>query len=186
MKKILAVEEFAQVLRRYMKKFSLEPIDIAYLANSIKKNIASLLGGNGSLQIETAEAIAQAFGLRYFQFGNPDTPIPSLKHLPEKTKQRIAYRKKEGPAVETTYSPSDINHQIDDALSTYKQGEEFLVQDIAKTILKEHKEVYSVSQIADRISKSFKERVEKTERKDTSKEGPGPKPVFYKLKKSGK
>lgn len=183
MNKIIAIDEFAKILRRYMKKFSLEAIDIAYLANSIKRTISSILDNKGSLQLETAEAIAQSFGLRYFEFGNPNHPIPSFDSLPEKTKQRIAYRKKEGPAMETTYTTSEINHQIGKAIKRYDTGDEFLAEDVAYSILEEDGDHYSVSQIIDRINKSFKDKIEKTDRKDTTREGRGPKPVFYRLKK---
>jgi len=183
MKEVLVIDEFAKILRKYMKKFSLEAIDIAYLANSVKRTISSVLDNSGSLQLETAEAIAQSFGLRFFEFGNPNFPIPSFESLPEKTKQRIAYRKKEGPAKAITYTSSDINEQINKVIKSYAAGDEFLAEDIANSILEEHGESYSVSQIIDRINKSFKGKIEKTERKDMSKEGRGPKPVFYKLKK---
>jgi hypothetical protein len=183
MKEVVVIAEFAEILRRYMKKFSLEAIDIAYLAKSIKKTISSVLDNTGSIQLETAEAIAQSFGLRYFEFGNPDHPIPSFDSLPEKTKQRIAYRKAEGTPKETTYTQSDINHQINEAITIYKVGDEFLAEDIAISILEEYGETYSVSQIIDRFKKSFKEKIERTERKDTTREGRGPKPVFYKLVK---
>jgi len=182
-KKVLAIDEFAKILRKYMQKFSLEAIDIAYLANSIKRTIVSVLDNSGSLHLETAEAIAQSFGLRYFEFGNPNHPVPTLSSLPEKTKQRIAYRKKEGPAVETTYTPSDINHQIIKAIKKYSTGDEFLAEDVAYSILEEDGDQYPVSQIIDRFNKSFKDEIERTDRKDTSRESRGRKPAYYRLVK---
>lgn len=184
MKEVIVIKEYAKILRKYMKAFSLEAIDIAYLAKSVKRTITSVLNNTGSLELETLENIAMSFGLRYYEFGNPKYPTPFFDSLPEKTKQRIAYRKMEGPSKETTYSQSDINKKITIVLATYKIGDEFLAEEIANSILEKYGETYAVSEIIDRFKKTFKEHIEKTNRKDTSREGRGPKPVFYRLVKA--
>ena len=183
MDKINLTKEYSKILAKYLKIFKLESIDIAYLVKTKKDVIEGILKNEKGIVLNTLEQVAQVFGLRYFEFGNPHHPIPSFDSLPEKTKQRIAYRKEEGPSVETTYTPSDINEQINKAILSYNVGEEFLAEDIANSILEEDGEKYSVSQIIDRFNKSFKEKIEKTDRKDMAKEGRGPKPVFYKLVK---
>ncbi|WP_316824723.1 hypothetical protein [Pedobacter miscanthi] len=183
MKKIVVITEYADILRKYMKKFSLEAIDIAYLANSIKKTISSILDHNGSLMLETAEAIANSFGLHYYQFGNPKYPIPPLESLPAKTQHRIAFRKKEGLPKEKTYSRNAVNERIKSILATYKIGSEFLAEEIANKILSKYGETYPVSEIVDRFKKTFKSSIEKTGKKDTAREGRGPKPIYYILVK---
>ncbi|SOD15132.1 hypothetical protein [Pedobacter xixiisoli] len=181
MKEGLVVEEFAKILGRYMKKFSLEAIDIAYLANSVKKTISSVLDDTGSLKLETVEAVAKSFGLRYFEFGNPNYPMPSFESLPEKTKQRIAYRKKEGPAIETTYTTSEINDQIKKVLASYQIGDEFLANDISIRIYEKYGVKYTVTEIVNRFRNSLQEYIENTKRKVLERQGRGPKPVFYRL-----
>lgn len=183
MEEVLVLKEFSKILRKYMKTFSLETIDIAYLANSNKRTISSVLDNLGSLQLETAEAIAKSFGLRYYEFGNPNHPIPSFNSLPEKTKQRTTYRKKEGPAKEITYTSSDINSCISEVLSTYKVDDEFLAEEIANSIREKYRLTYSVSEIINRFNNSFKNSIVKTNRKDVRREGRGPKPVYYRLVK---
>lgn len=183
MKEDFVLKEFSKILNKYMKKFSLEAIDIAFLANSNKRTIFSVLDNLGSLQLETAEAISKSFGLRYYEFGNPKYPIPSFNSLPEKTKQRVIYRKKEGPAKEITYTSSEINISISKVLATLKVGDEFLAEEIANTIKEKYHLTYSVSEIINRFNNSFKGSVEKTNRKDESRKGRGPKPVYYKLVK---
>ncbi|MEO5912532.1 MAG: hypothetical protein ABIP95_16730 [Pelobium sp.] len=181
MKKTIAIKEYAKILKKYMKAFSLEAIDIAYLAKSVKRTVSSVLEEKGSLELETLEAIAGIFGLRYFEFGNPAHPLPASTALPDATKARIEYRKKEGPAKETSYSASDINERITQVLSSYEVGEQFLAEEIANTILKKHEENYTVSEIIDRFKKTFKNNIEKTDQKDVTRKGRGPKPVFYRL-----
>lgn len=177
-----ATKEYADILKKYMKKFSLDIVDIVFLAKSTnKKNIQALLDYKGGLTLETQEAISAIFGLRYFEFGNPNQPIPKLDSLPEKTKLRIAFRKQEGTPREITYTHSKINQQIADVITNFNVGDEFLAEDIASSILKEYEITYSASQIIDRINKSFKEVIIKTDRKETNRKGRGPKPIYYKL-----
>lgn len=183
MRKIDLSKEYSKILAKYLKIFKLESIDIAYLIRTKKDVIDGLLKNEKSVVLFTLEQIAQIFGLRYFEFGNPNHPIPSFDSLPEKTKLRIAQRKKEGPAIETTYTTSEINDQIKKVLSGYNVGDEFLAEDIANSILEKYGVKYTVTEIINRFGKSFKDSIEKTDRKDTTREGRGPKPVFYKLKK---
>lgn len=175
--------EYSKILKKYLKAFKLESIDIAYLVQTKKDVIDGVLKNEKSVVLYTLEQIAQIFSLRYFEFGNPNHPIPSFDSLPEKTKQRIEYRKKEGPAKETTYTSSEINNRISDILSTFKVGDEFLAEEIVNSISKKYDEVYSVSEIINRFKKTFRENIDKTDRKYVARKGRGPKPVYYKLLK---
>lgn len=181
MTKIDLSKEYSKILAKYLKTFRLESIDIAYLIGTKKEVIDGLLKNKKGVVLFTLEQIAQIFGLRYFELGNPNQPIPSSELLPEKTKQRIAYRKKEGPSIETTYTASAINYQIKKVLSGYNVGNEFLAEDISNTICEKYGIKYSVTEIINRLNKSFKEIVKKTDKKDIERLGRGPKPVFYKL-----
>lgn len=181
MNKVDLSKEYSKILARYLKTFKLESIDIAYLIGTKKQVVDGLLKNEKGVVLFTLEQIAQVFGLRYFEFGDPNHPTPSFDSLPEKTKLRIAQRKKEGPAIETTYKTSEINDQIKIVLSDYNVGDEFLAEDIAKNILSKYGTKYTVTEIINRFGKSFKDSIEKTERKDTTREGRGPKPVFYRL-----
>ncbi|WP_443944276.1 hypothetical protein ACJVDH_15305 [Pedobacter sp. AW1-32] len=178
--------EYAQQLKRYMKRFGLHNVDIAHLAKTNSKVISGILKGQKGAVLKTLEGISNIFGLRYFEFGNPDYPIPSSETIPENTKQRIIYRKKAGTPEEITYTQSDINERIRQVLANYHIRSEFLGQEIANSILEKYGESYSVSEIIDRLKKTFKGNIEKTNRKHTARKGRGPKPVYYKLTKSVK
>ncbi|RQO66815.1 hypothetical protein DBR40_21405 [Pedobacter sp. KBW01] len=181
--KIDLSKEYSKILKKYLKTFKLESIDIAYLVQTKKDVIDGVLKNEKGIVLYTLEQIAQIFGLRYFEFGNPNYPIPSFDSLPAKTKQRIAYRKKVGPPKEVTYKQSDINDQIKEILARHKIGDQFLAEEIAKQILEKFGNSYSVTEIVNRFKKSFKSNIEKTEKKDTSRETRGPKPLFYRLVK---
>jgi len=183
MKKIDLSKEYSKILATYLKIFKLESIDIAYLIKTKKEVIDGLLTNQKSVVLYTLEQIAKIFGLRYFEFGNPYHPIPSSDTLPEKTKQRIAFRKKAGPPLEITYTSSDINNHISDVLSSYDLGDQFLAEEIASKILQAYGQTYTVSEIINRFKSSFSRNIEKTNRKDNSREGRGPKPFYYKLVK---
>ncbi|MCX2477193.1 hypothetical protein OQZ33_22860 [Pedobacter sp. MC2016-05] len=175
--------EYAQQLERYMKRFGLHDVDIAHLAKTNSKAISGILKGQKGAVLKTLEGISNIFGLRYFEFGNPDYPLPSSETIPENTKQRIAYRKKKGLHREKTYSHNAVNEQIKAILKTYKIGSEFLAEEIANNILSKFGETYSVSEIVDRFKKTFKSNIEKTHNKDNAREGRGPKPSYYRLVK---
>ncbi|MEH6307831.1 hypothetical protein RYH73_19410 [Olivibacter sp. CPCC 100613] len=157
------LKEYADTLRWYMKKFGLEPIDIAYLAKSAKKNIIAVLNYTGSLELETLEAISQIFGLKYYQFGNPDFPIPSFESLPDKTKERIAYRKKAGKPVLKVYTSLELTEKISEVLSEYKTGYVFLPSEIGNKVnSKFDLGLTDFKQITDRFKKDLQGIVEKT------------------------
>jgi len=182
MKKIDLSKEYSKILKKYLMAFKLESIDIAYLVGTKKDVISGILKNEKGVVLYTLEQIAEIFGLRYFEFGNPNHTIPPFESLPEKTKQRIAYRKKEGPAIDITYTSSQINDHIRDVLSTYKVDDEFLAEDISNSIFNQYGVKYSVTEIINRFKSSFLRFIENTKRKDTTKKGRGPKPVFYRLK----
>jgi len=175
------IKEYAKILRKYMQAFSLEPIDIAYLAKSTKKTIVSILEHSGSLELETQEAISQIFNLHYYEFGNPDHPIQAFESLPQKTKDRIAYRKKEGPHKQETYNSLDLNEKITIALSFFKEGDEFLIEELVDMINERCGDTTDTSLIGDRLSKTFKAYILKTNKKGKSKSGRGRRPYYFRL-----
>ncbi|RZK48757.1 MAG: hypothetical protein EOO99_08600 [Pedobacter sp.] len=170
--------EYAFILAKYLKKYDLETIDIAYLINSSRSAIDGLLLGNKTAVLHTLEAIAQCFGLSYYEFGNPNHPLPHLNELPSKTLQRIKFRKKEGPYRRTQNNRREINAQIKQILTNYKVDQKFLIEDIQKAIISEFKVRYQISEIMDRIRKSFSNYIIKTDEKFTDKVGRGAKPNY--------
>src|SRR5690606_26418833 len=125
---------YRTILQKYMNRFGLESVDIAFLARSTKSNINSVLDSKTSIGLETMEAISNIFNLPYYEFGNPKHPMPTLKSLPEKTRQRIIFRKKEGPHIELTYNSLSINDKIILVLSKYQMNQLFLTEEIMHEI----------------------------------------------------
>ncbi|WP_316801446.1 hypothetical protein [Pedobacter frigidisoli] len=183
MNKLELSEEFAKILVRYFSEFNLEPIDVAHLINTKKEVIERLLSGESTVVHYTLEQIAQIFGLRYFKFGDPETPLPSYESLPDSTKDRIELRLREGPSVVTKYNPSKIYQHMSSLLSAFKIGERFLATNMAELIFKEYGIKYKPSDIIIRLNTSFKDFVEKTGEKEVAKKGPGAKPEYYRLVK---
>jgi len=178
---VTVLEEFAKILKKYMKKFCLEPIDIAFLSKVNRKTIDAVLAGTGGIELDSVDEISLIFGLRYFEFGNPDFEIPSFDSLPEATKARIVFRKKEGPHEETSYDQRLLNEKITIVLSSYKKGDEFLAEHIVTNLFETFKEKVTISEVATRLSNSLHEYVVKTDKKDINKEGKGRKPYYYSL-----
>ncbi|GGC46059.1 hypothetical protein GCM10011386_42930 [Parapedobacter defluvii] len=175
------IEELAKILKRYMKKFGLGPIDIAFLSKVNKKTIEAVLAGTGGIELDSVDEISLIFGLRYFEFGNPDFEMPSFDSLPEKTKARIAFRKKEGPHEETSYDQRLLNEKIIVVLAEYNQDGEFLAEHIVTKLLETFKEEVSTSEVTTRLNNPLNEYVIQTDKKDTKKEGKGRKPYYFQL-----
>lgn len=177
-----ALSEFVKVLIKYMEKFGLEAIDIAFLSFTNRTNIENLINLKGSLELPRMEAIAQSFGMHHYEFSNPNHEIPDYELLPERTRQRIGFRKKNGPYVPETRKSLTINEKITIALSFVSKGDEFLTEQIVEKINIVDADITSTtSSVGDRLSKSFLNYVENTNKPYTEKKGKGAKPFFYKL-----
>lgn len=173
--------EYADILERYMRKFGLETIDIAFLAIVNKKTIDAILNKTGGIELDSLEAISQIFGLRYFQLGNPGFKMPSFDSLPEKTKTRIVFREKEGTHKETTYDQRLLNEKITVVLTKYDKGDEFLSKHIATQLFETFKENVSTSEVGKRLVNSLNEYVFQTKKKYNGKESKGRKPYYFQL-----
>src|SRR5690606_13315917 len=118
-----AVSDFVKILLKYMNKFGLEAIDIAFLASTNRTNIENLISLKGNIELTRMEAIAQSFNLHHYQFSNPLQDIPEFESLPKKTQERIEYRKNKGPYVPEPKNSLTINDKITIVLSFYNKGE---------------------------------------------------------------
>lgn len=177
-----AVSDFVDILLKYMNKFGLEAIDIAFLASTNRTNIENLISLKGNIELSRMEAIAQSFNLHHYQFSNPIQAIPQYESLPQKTQKRIEYRKKKGPYVPEPKNSLTINDKITIALSFYNKGEYFLTEGIVEIINEVDADSTSnTTLIGDRLGKSFSKYVEKTDETYKEKTGKGAKPFFYKI-----
>ncbi|WP_143070678.1 hypothetical protein [Flagellimonas taeanensis] len=164
-----------------MKKFGLEPLDIAFLAKVNRKTIDAMLAKTGGIELDTLEAISQVLGLRYFQFGDPNFKMPPFDALPEKTKERIAFRKKEGPHNETTYDQRLLNEKITMILAGYDKGEEFLSKHVVTQLFETFKEKVSTSEVGRRLVSSLNAYVLQTKKKYKDNKSKGRKPYYFRL-----
>ena len=178
-KKIL--DEYAKILERNMRSFSLETLDIAFLAKVNKKTIAAVLARTGGIELHTLEAISQVFGLHYYQFGDPNFIMPTYDDLPAKTKTRIAFRKKQGAHLETSYDQRLLNEKITVILAKYNKGDQFLTEHIVTQLFEDFKEEVSTSIVGKRLVNSLNEYVLQTKKTHDNKGKRGRKPYFFQL-----
>jgi transcriptional regulator with XRE-family HTH domain len=90
--------EFGKQLAKYLKKSGLDIIDFARLIKSNKDNVNDILNGKVGLTIGKMIAIANLFGQVYYDFANPNYPIPDkevlVKNIEEVLKRRKSIGKK--------------------------------------------------------------------------------------------
>lgn len=176
------ITHFVAILLKYMEKFGLEPIDIAFLSSSTRVNIENLIYSGGSLELERVEAISQIFNLRHYEFCNPDYEMPEYDSLPEKTKRRIELRKKDGPYVPQTRNILTINEKIAIALSFFKKNGEFLTENLVTNInIIDAETTANTSLVGDRLKKSFSDYIIKTTKTPQGKGIKGRKPNYFKV-----
>lgn len=94
-----AEKEFADQIKKYLKHFKMLTSDLGAQIGTEATDIRRIIEYEKSVGIKRAERIAGVFGLRYYEFANPDHPLPLLKELPQKTQKVIEERKIKGYKV---------------------------------------------------------------------------------------
>ena len=105
--------EFGNQVIKYLKHFGLIGADIARLSKLNTASMEDMLNGSKGIVLKTAEKISNAFGLRYFELGNPKFPLPKIKQLPQETQDAIKYRKEKGNTQIVRNYDNDIAGNLD-------------------------------------------------------------------------
>jgi len=175
------IEEYVKILNAYMSKFGLYSIDITRLLNSTKDILTELGNAKNGPTLRKLEAISNLFGLKHYQFDDPNFPLPDYDSLPERTKEKIKWRKEIGPPDKTEYNKIDLKQITFDELTKFADVEKFLPSDLFNGLSEELREkLGSASRITGLFSDELKSNVQKTG-KTTDKKGKGRKEEYYKV-----
>lgn len=127
--------EFGEQLRRYLIKFELAEADISRLTRLSSKSVSDILIGSKGIVLKTAEQISSiVFGIRYFELGNPQFPLPRLEDLPESTQIAIANRKEKGFADNARNIDLNLPKHVMIVLGSGRLELEFTSSDIWKLL----------------------------------------------------
>ncbi len=88
--------EFGKQVAKYLKKSGLDINDFAKLIKSNKDNVNDILNGKVGLTIGKMITIANVFGQVYYNFANPNYPIPDKEELIRNIKEVLKRRKSIG------------------------------------------------------------------------------------------
>lgn len=88
--------EFGKQVAKYLKKSGLDINDFAQLIKSNKDNVNDILNGKVGLTIGKMITIANLFGQVYYNFANPNYPIPDKEELIKNIKEVLERRKSIG------------------------------------------------------------------------------------------
>lgn len=158
----IALDEFITILERYMKVFGLYSMDISSLAGSTRDFIKDLKESKTGPTFKTLVATASVFNLKYYQFGNPNFPIPKLEKLPSKTVDKINWRKKVGVPEENQYNKLDLNRKVLYALEKVTDKSKFLASEVFSLLDDStQKELKTSIRITGLFSDELKDYVEK-------------------------
>ncbi|WP_286856481.1 MULTISPECIES: hypothetical protein [Sphingobacterium] len=183
------IDEYIDVLQYYLEFYGLYNIDIKNLLNTSTDIVQDIKKGKNGPTLKKLDAIAQLFGLNYYEFGNPDFKLPKKENLPRPTLEKILWRDEVGPPESKKYNKLDLNNAVVDALTAFKDIEKFLPSEVYDSLSQELKEkLNSAIRITGLFSDELKENVEKTGEK-LDKKGVGRKQEYYRvisLKKASK
>jgi hypothetical protein len=175
------VEEFVIILQYYMDYYGLYNIDIKNLLSTTTDIVKDLKTGKNGPTIKKADSIACLFGLKYYEFANPDFPLLEKEKLPPATRAKIDQRKEIGPPKSRQYNKLDLNHSVLNALKGFKDKKAFLPSEVFDTLPEDLKtKLGSATRVTGLFSDELKENVEKTGNK-LEKEGVGRKQEYYKV-----
>ncbi|MGH2624531.1 MAG: hypothetical protein ACRDE7_12750, partial [Sphingobacterium sp.] len=134
MSKPNAVEEFVVILQYYMDYYGLYSIDIKNLLNTTTDIHRDLKVAKNGPTLTKAEAIANLFGLKYYEFGNPNFPLLEKENLPPRTREKIEWRKEIGPPKSKLYNKLDLNQAVLNELKKFADTKEFLPSEIYRSL----------------------------------------------------
>ncbi|MBE9601921.1 hypothetical protein [Pedobacter sp. MC2016-24] len=148
MEKINAVKEFTDQIKAYLMHYKMQEADLGKLILTGITDIKNIFKFNRVIGFKKAEQIANVFGLRYFEFGNPDFAFPDFDKLPAETQQVLLDRKEKG------YEPmqENLTVHVNSVLSSGILQDEFTSEDVLQAF---PDEVRAKTQ-ANRITHLFK------------------------------
>lgn len=174
--------EFGKQLEKYLKSFGLIIPDIARLIKSSTESIDNALNGKKGVVLKTAERIANLFGLRYFEFGNPKFPLPKVNDLPQDTQIAIEQRKKKGNPEIIRNNDLNLGIHVRKVLESKKLASEFASSDILRLLPDEVKNQITSRRITDLLRKGeLKAKVEDTGKTIKIEGKRGPKEILFRL-----
>ncbi|ERJ58813.1 hypothetical protein [Sphingobacterium paucimobilis] len=176
------IEEFVIALEYYMDFYGLYELDIKKLLHATTNIVENIKEGKNGPTITKAESISQIFGIRYYQFVNPDFFPLDKAQLPQATITAINERTESGPPESKgKYNKLELNKAVLDALKKFKRKKEFLAKDVFDALSDDLKEkLISPTRVTGLFSNELKRNVEKTGN-TLERSGPGRKQEYYKL-----
>jgi hypothetical protein len=176
--------EFGKQLEKYMSHFGLISADIARLIDSTNiEGVKKIQNGKKGIVLKSAERIANIFGLRYFELGNPKHHLPRFEDLPLVTQDAIAKRKESGITETSRNKDLHLPKHVRDALNHKQLASEFTSADVMEILPKNVQQQIKSIQITHIFNNDeFKALVEDTGKKKKIEGKRGPSQIIYRLK----
>ncbi|MFD1769975.1 hypothetical protein [Sphingobacterium suaedae] len=92
-------KEYGKQVAKYLTAFGLTEEDLGKLINSSSDNIRDIIQGAVGLSLGKMIKIANVFSVHYYNFADPNYPLPEERHLSRTTKKKIEKRKVIGITV---------------------------------------------------------------------------------------
>src|SRR5690606_9480154 len=160
----LVIEEFVLALEYYMNYYGLYGIDIKKRLKATTDIVKDLKNGKNGPTIAKAESISQIFGLRYYQFVDPEFPPLSKDKLPRATITVIENREENGPPkYKGKYNKLELKKNLLSVLIEFVDRETFLPSEVFTSLSEDLKgKLGSATRITGLFSNELKDNVQKT------------------------
>lgn len=152
------------LIKKYRVHFKLSQPDLVKLTDIRQSTYRGIEEGTSTVDFEKTNKIASIYGLKVWEFINPEQEIPDFEHLAAKTKKLI--RSKDTNKNGVKYANLQLPKHIEVVLKSGNLPQEFTATDIWELLPPAIKEKISPIRITDSLKKgALRKKVEDTGRK---------------------
>ncbi|KMQ70213.1 helix-turn-helix domain-containing protein [Chryseobacterium koreense] len=139
------------IIKQYREHYKLTQNEIAKLSGLTQSAYSAIEIAKGNIDFDKTNCIAQAYGIKLWDFINPSTTIPEIKNLPNATRAIALLNKDKIISIAKT----DINlpQRIMTILNCNKLPEQFTSSDIWKMLPIEVRDSIKTTRVTDAISR---------------------------------
>ncbi|MBU8882309.1 helix-turn-helix domain-containing protein [Kaistella sp. DKR-2] len=139
------------IIKQYREHYKFTQNEIAKLSGLTQSAYSAIEIAKGNIDFDKTNYIAQAYGIKLWDFINPSTTIPEIKNLPNATRAIALLNKDKIISIAKT----DINlpERIMTILNSNKLSEQFTSSDIWKMLPIEVRDFIKTTRVTDAISR---------------------------------
>ncbi|MDQ0477093.1 helix-turn-helix domain-containing protein [Chryseobacterium sp. MDT2-18] len=144
------------IIKKYREQYKFTQKEIAQLSGLTQSAYSAIEIAKGNIDFDRANCIAQAYGIKLWDFINPNKTMPEIKDLPNAT--RIIALLNKDKIISNAKTDLNLPERIMTILNSNKLSEQFTSSDIWKMLPIEVRDSIKTTRVTDTISRdAFKD-----------------------------